>query len=190
MAGRWSAVGSIPTYSRQYFVPVARFTRFAKANSRRSAAADAFVSSGLDTDTSDVDVLVEAANLNAFGQLGERTWGDRPGFGRAERHWQGLPAVICRFEAAGRLCEVFAQPLPVAKQRGVRHLSAERRLLIAGGDALRDAVRAARQRGLKTEPAFAEVLRLDGDPYDALLLDRAAQETLRQVVARWQASLA
>ena len=144
---------------------------------------------GLGTEASDVDVLVEVGNLKAFGQQCTHTWGGRPGFSLAEREWQGSPAVICRFQADSRLCEVFAQPRPVAQQRGCRHLIAEWRLLIAGGDGLHDAVRSARRRGLKTELAFAEVLRLEGDPYLALLLDRASEDALRQIVARWQASL-
>ncbi|MDA8199872.1 MAG: DUF4269 domain-containing protein [Thermaerobacter sp.] len=144
---------------------------------------------GVDTEASDVDMLVEAGNLKAFGQECEFTWRGRPGFSLTEREWQGAPAVICRFQVDSRFCEVFAQPLPVAEQRGFRHLIAEWRLLIAGGDALRHAVRAARRDGLKTEPAFAGVLGLDGDPYVALLLDHASEDALREIVARWQASV-
>lgn len=143
---------------------------------------------GLDTEATDVDVLVEAGNLKAFRQQCTYTWGGRPGFSLAEREWQGSPAVICRFPADSRLCEVFAQPRPVAEQQGFRHLIAEWRLLTAGGEALYHAVRAARMRGLKTEPAFAEVLRLEGDPYVALLLDRCSDDTLQDIVVRRHAS--
>ena len=45
----------------------------------------------------------------------------------------------------------------------------EQRLLAFGGDALRIAVMAQRANGMKTEPAFATVLGLNGDPYRAML---------------------
>ena len=143
---------------------------------------------GLDTDASDVDVLVEALDLKTFRRVCERTWGSYPDFFVAGRVWQNLPAVICRVRVDSLFCEVFAQAQPVALQRGFRHLIAEWRLLTIGGDALYHAVRAARRRGLKTEPAFAEVLRLEGDPYVALLLDRCSEDALQAIVARWPGS--
>lgn len=143
---------------------------------------------GLDTEASDVDVLVEASDLDMFRQVCEAAWGAGPDFFVAERVWQNVPAVICHVRVDSLFCEMFAQAQPVAWQRGFRHLIAEWRLLTAGGDALYHAVRAARMRGLKTEPAFAEVLRLEGDPYVALLLDRCSEDTLQEIVARRQAS--
>ena len=81
--------------------------------------------------------------------------------------------------------EVFGQAVPVERQRGYRHLLVERRLLKLGGEALADRVRAHRtQHGGSLEPAFAATLRLDGDPYEAVLaleVDDDAQ--LRRLVS-------
>jgi hypothetical protein len=57
----------------------------------------------------------------------------------------------------------------VSEQNGWRHFLAERRLLKLGGATLRAAVMNERARGAKTEPAFAAVLKLTGDPYLAVL---------------------
>ena len=62
--------------------------------------------------------------------------------------------MIANFVVAGWPVEVFASPVPVARQDGWRHVVAERRLLEIGGEALREHVVMLRRRGFKTEPDF------------------------------------
>ncbi|MFO6431650.1 DUF4269 domain-containing protein [Erythrobacter sp. W302b] len=57
----------------------------------------------------------------------------------------------------------------VPEQVGWRHFLIEKRLLELGGDGFRSAIKNRRRCGMKTEPAFAEILNLRGDPYQALL---------------------
>ncbi|MCW5738348.1 MAG: DUF4269 domain-containing protein, partial [Enhydrobacter sp.] len=83
----------------------------------------------------------------------------------------------------GWAIEMFGDARPVAEQRGWRHFVIERRLLALGGTALHAAVMKRRRDGLKTEPAFADVLRLGGDPYLALLdLEAASDDALAQML--------
>ncbi len=42
-------------------------------------------------------------------------------------------------------------------------------VLQAGGEPWRRAVQQLKEKGMKTEPAFAALLRLPGNPYEALL---------------------
>lgn len=80
--------------------------------------------------------------------------------------------------------EVFAQSTPIHTQAGFRHMIVEGRLLALGGSVLRERVLAAKRAGTKTEPAFAELLGLPGDPYAALLaLETATYDQLRELVA-------
>ena len=65
--------------------------------------------------------------------------------------------------------QIFGQAKPVKRQNGWRHLLVECRLLTLGGAAFRTAIARERASGMKTEPAFAIVLRPTGDPYRALL---------------------
>ena len=59
----------------------------------------------------------------------------------------------------------------------------ERRLLLAGGEAFREAVARRRQSGEKTEAAFAQALGLPGDPYLALLgLEHHDEEQLAWLI--------
>ena len=87
------------------------------------------------------------------------------------------PALVASFEVEGLPVEVFGQALPTARQHGYRHLVVEARLLAAGGAALRQRVLLLKASGVKTEPAFAQVLGLVGNPYQALLTLEAYDET-------------
>lgn len=142
----------------------------------------------LDVDTagSDLDLIcqVPAAELDAFGELLRRLYGARPGFRLRHTRWQELPTVVAGFAAEGFAWEVFGQPRPVAEQQAVRHLRVEHAVLQAGGEAWRQAVRQLRQQGLKTEPAFAQLLRLPGDPYAALLTLEALSPAELQAYVR------
>ncbi|WP_294257029.1 DUF4269 domain-containing protein [uncultured Sphingomonas sp.] len=123
---------------------------------------------GLDLPDSDIDILCHAPDPHAFAAALWEAYRDLPGF--AMWQWQGSDRpVVARFHCAGWLFELFGQARPVAEQLGWRHFAIERRLLSLGGEPLRAAVMARRYAGAKTEPAFAQVLGLTGDPYAMLL---------------------
>lgn len=122
---------------------------------------------GIQVRGSDLDVVCEAADLGAFETAMQRYLGSRPY--RMTRVEADPEASVFEIADTDPPIEVFAQNLPVTAQRGFRHMVIEGRLLVAGGTALREAVRALKQSGMKTEPAFAALLHLDGDPYRALL---------------------
>ena len=122
----------------------------------------------LDIRTSDIDVICFAPDADAFTGAVWNAFGTRPGF----RMWQKIELdrpVVANFAAAGWLIELFGQASPISEQCGWRHFLVEQRLLALGGNIFRVAVMARRNNGMKTEPAFAAVLGLDGDPYQALL---------------------
>jgi ribosomal protein S18 acetylase RimI-like enzyme len=137
---------------------------------------------GLVVDRSDIDIVCACADLDRFvREVGAtlQALGVAP-----VRVARSGDAVTLRFAWDGLAIEVFGQVRPVLEQRGFRHLIIEGQLLVIGGRALRDRVRALKQRGMKTEPAFAEVLGLTGDPFEALLaLETWSPERLRGRVA-------
>ncbi len=123
---------------------------------------------GLDVAGSDIDILCHAADAQAFAGVVWQAFAHLEGF--SMHQWTcGERAVVAVFRVAGLPFEVFGSPLPVDVQAGWRHFLAEQQLLETGGGAFFEAVRAARRTGLKTEPAFAHVLGMKGDPYEALL---------------------
>ncbi|HEY8604528.1 DUF4269 domain-containing protein [Tsuneonella suprasediminis] len=123
---------------------------------------------GLDIPTSDIDVVCFAPDADAFACAIWNAFSTQANF----RMWQKIKLdrpVVASFAAAGWTIELFGQASPISEQYGWRHFIVEQRLLALGGDIFRAAVMARRNNGMKTEPAFAAVLGLDGDPYQALL---------------------
>ncbi|WP_315834692.1 DUF4269 domain-containing protein [Bradyrhizobium prioriisuperbiae] len=141
---------------------------------------------GLDLPDSDIDVLCEVtpAAREAFLITLWTTWSYAAGF-RVHQWRDNERPIIAGFDASGWSFEIFAHPLPVAQQVAMRHFNIEQRLLRLGGPALHARVLAARRNGLKTEPAFAAVLGLAGDPFAALLaLERETNAGLEALLLR------
>lgn len=137
---------------------------------------------GLDLPDSDIDVLCRAADADAFATAIWSFACNLESFTMHQWTGDGRP-IVAGFRIHGWAIEMFGDARPVAEQRGWRHLVIERRLLALGGTALHAAVMKRRRDGLKTEPAFADVLRLGGDPYLALLdLEAASDDALAQML--------
>jgi hypothetical protein len=140
---------------------------------------------GLDGPASDLDLICAATDLDAFADHVRGLYGCRDVFYLSRKLKDGEPSVIARLVSHGWPVEIFAQSRPPDEQRAVRHLDIEARLLRLGGPPLLRMVRAWRVAGWKTEPAFARVLGLAGDPYRALLgLESATDPTLAALIAR------
>ena len=123
----------------------------------------------IDIPGSDLDIVCCATDVEAFAQHLHTTFGQCDTFGLQHTIIDGLPTVIAQFTAQGFLIEIFGQPRPVMEQHAVRHMVVEERLLRHGGAEVRQHIRHLKSQGLKTEPAFAVVFRLPGDPYQTLL---------------------
>lgn len=135
---------------------------------------------GIDIATSDIDILCHCVDPIVFTDIVVSAFGGASRFDIAQRR-SGTRAVVARFFLLEWDFEIFAEAIPVACQPGWRHFVIERRLLALGGARLRDAIIALKQAGLKTEPAFARVLALEGDPYEAMLdLEPVTDEALRE----------
>lgn len=135
-------------------------------------------------DSSDLDIICEARDLEAFARRLTSTYAHLPGFRLREKDVRGVRSVVASFEFRGFPVEVFGQAQPVSEQYAYRHMDVEARLLEIGGAAAREEIHRLKRGGLKTEPAFAHYFNLPGDPYEALLsLSLLGDEELRQAVS-------
>ncbi len=124
---------------------------------------------GLSLESSDVDVLLAAADLGTLAKDLEQLYGLRPGFFLEHRSVNERPTLICRFTQGGVRFELFAQNQEPVQQDAFRHYLAQERLLKLGGEELRQRVLHLRSAGTKTEAAFCQALKLTGDPFQRML---------------------
>lgn len=123
---------------------------------------------GLDVPNSDIDILCHAVDPHDFVAAIWTSFSSYEDF--AVRQWRhNDQSIVATFRKEGWFFELFGHVLPVEKQQGWRHFLVERRLLAIGGEGFRAEIMRLRLNGMKTEPAFAAVLNLKGDPYQVLL---------------------
>ena len=75
---------------------------------------------------------------------------------------------ICSFGYLNWVIEIFCSTTPIYQQAGFRHFKIEHRLLNLAHIQFKKDIIALKNKGFKTEPAFAELLSLTGDPYARL----------------------
>ena len=117
---------------------------------------------------SDLDILVAVEEPAALAQRLPGLYGHLPGYTQHIGQFADGPALVAGFMLENVPVEIFAQARPVERQMAWRHMLVEARLLATFPDS-RAAIRSLKQAGMKTEPAFAALFGLQGDPYQALL---------------------
>jgi hypothetical protein len=123
----------------------------------------------IDIPGSDLDIVCYATDVDAFAQHLHDAFVHCDTFVLQHTVVDGLPTVIGQCTSRGFPIEIFGQPRPVTEQHAVRHMVVEECLLRHGGPEVRRQIRHLKGQGLKTEPAFAVVFGLPGDPYQTLL---------------------
>lgn len=122
----------------------------------------------IDIETSDLDIICCFENKHFFRDTIIRLFRDFELFSIRERE-EKEETVISRFFTGGFMIEIFGQNIPCLQQLAYRHMLAEYELLNKYGEPFRRQIIALKKQGYKTEPAFAKLLGLQGDPYQALL---------------------
>lgn len=124
---------------------------------------------GINTDKSDIDILISNDDLNSIEKILKHHFSDFENFNYQKMMLSGHPTVVVTFSFQNISFEIFVQNTPTIQQQAYLHFLVEEKLLKFGGDSLRQKIMNLRNAGLKTEPAFAQALGLSGDPYTELL---------------------
>ncbi|NUY79329.1 DUF4269 domain-containing protein [Flavobacterium sp. MAH-1] len=120
-------------------------------------------------DSSDLDIACHFKGKAAFLRKLNEEFATYEGFQIKELEIGNLETVLCTFSFSGYEFEIFGQTIPVHEQMGYRHMVIEHRILERNGNDFKNKIVELKRNGLKTEPAFAQLLGLEGDPYLELL---------------------
>lgn len=119
--------------------------------------------------TSDLDLICCAEDLDAFRMDVVAAAGGYAGFRMSEKWIKDEQTILANFYLGDFEVEVFGQSVPVKLQNGFLHMMKEYEILTKYGPDFKEKVIALKTKGLKTEPAFAMLLNIEGDPYEGLL---------------------
>ncbi|KAM9957717.1 hypothetical protein ACTFIW_012686 [Dictyostelium discoideum] len=81
----------------------------------------------------------------------------------------GVETIFSEFEIDGFQFEIFCQNIPTKQQNAYRHMIIEYQILFEKGESFKNDIINLKKFGLKTEPAFAKLLNITGNPYIELL---------------------
>jgi hypothetical protein len=124
----------------------------------------------IDIEGSDLDIICCWKNKDEFITVVKSNFASNLNFKISETIMHQQDTVVANFLIDDFEIEIFGQNTPSKQQYAFRHMLIEYRILAEKGEDFRIAVIGLKQQGFKTEPAFAQLLGLSGNPYEALLI--------------------
>jgi len=118
---------------------------------------------------SDLDIICYWKDKTVFIEKVKLFFENKKNFKIREIEINGHKSVIANFETDHFEIEVFGQNIPSKNQNGYKHMIIEHEILQSKGENFRLEIIKFKQNGSKTEPAFAYLLGLKGNPYIELL---------------------
>lgn len=118
---------------------------------------------------SDLDIICQCRNHAEFTAVLQGLFSHENGFVVKTGVWNDVESTVAHFVYQDFEMEVFGQNIPTQQQNAYKHMVIEYKLLQKLGGEFKAKVQHLKAQGLKTEPAFAQLLGLKGDPYQELL---------------------
>ncbi|MDF4202765.1 DUF4269 domain-containing protein [Maribacter sp. SA7] len=123
----------------------------------------------IDLPESDIDIICKCKDHNEFKSVVTHHFSKMQGFHLYTRKQNDKKVTIAEFRTENFLIELFAQNIPTKQQNAYLHMITEHAILQEKGNSFQQEIIKLKASGLKTEPAFAKLLGLKGDPYEEIL---------------------
>ncbi|MEZ4754667.1 MAG: DUF4269 domain-containing protein [Bdellovibrionota bacterium] len=117
----------------------------------------------LDIEGSDLDIICQYKQSSEFVEKCNGHFSQCDNFSITERDSYSL----VNFNLPPFPIEIYGSTIETPQNNAYKHLTAMKRVLDLADDSLREEIRILKRNGFKTEPAFASLLQLKGDPYQA-----------------------
>ncbi|WP_289063900.1 DUF4269 domain-containing protein [uncultured Zobellia sp.] len=124
---------------------------------------------GIDLPESDLDIICECKNHVEFTAYVTEQFSQEKCFKTYSTSQNGIESTIAEFKTEHFLFEIFGQNKATEKQNAYRHMLIENKILLEKGADFRQKIKELKSKGIKTEPAFAQLLGIKGNPYLELL---------------------
>lgn len=136
----------------------------------------------VNVDGSDLDIVCEVHDFIEFENCVVKNFGENKKFELFRKNSSDEQIVVVNFFSEGFEFEIYAASIPTEVQNGYRHMIIEHRVLEICGEGFRKAIIELKNSGLKTEPSFAKLLGLVGDPYIELFrLEELSDEEISEM---------
>ena len=123
----------------------------------------------INIENSDLDIICYWNNKTEFRSCLLNQFQQHNNFTIEEQLHSGNQTIVSNFSVGGFEVEIFGQNIPTKLQYAYRHLLVEHEILKVKGENFRQQIIKLKKEGLKTEPAFCQLLGIDGNPYESLL---------------------
>ncbi|MDQ0352162.1 hypothetical protein J2R98_001996 [Alkalibacillus filiformis] len=122
----------------------------------------------IDIEDSDLDIIFYVTNFSEFEDKVLKLYSHLSDFKLERKRIRDEDVVKANFNFKGFEFEMFGQNQPTHKQHAYLHMIVQAEVL-KRDESMKCKVIELKEKGYKTEPAFCEVLGIDGDPYIGLL---------------------
>ena len=120
-------------------------------------------------DGSDLDISCEVYDFERFEKHLQINFSLLLSYTLQRKLLGSTESIVCSFTNHELKIEIVGQPIPVSKQLAYKHMIIEYHILTKRSQKFKEKVIQLKRSGIKTEPAFAQLLGLKGDPYQVLL---------------------
>ena len=123
---------------------------------------------GVDNEKSDLDIVCYFTNILDFRKLIEENFSKQKNFSIREDLFKNN-LLVANFFIDEMEIEIYGSHINSTQTNGYRHMIIEDRILQLADSKFRQKIIELKKDGMKTEPAFAFLLKLEGNPYDKIL---------------------